>query len=491
MLSLLALDCGASNGRAVVGDYDGKTLKLDCFYRFPNEPVTVTGRMYWDILRLYLEMKKGISKCVKVGKTIASIGVDTWGTGFGLIGKSGELLGNPYHYRDNQTDGIFDKICSVVSQREIYEQTGALFSMHTTLFQLYSMKIDPSSLLDKASVLLPTPDLFNYFLTGEKLTEHTIASATQMYNIKSRKWSSDLIERLGIPDRLLTDIVNPGTFIGKIKSDVRDALGVGSIPVVAVAEHDTASAIASIPTGGKECAFISSGTWSIMGIESKEPLINDQTFRLNYGNEGVFGDTTALVKNINALWVLQQCKREWDTPEKTFGYDELEQYATEARPFLSIIDLYDNIFGTQGNMTGKIAEACRKTGQRIPESKGEIVRCILESIALKYRMVLDELEQIVGYSIPILAIVGGGARSALLCQFTANATGRSVVSWLSEATAAGNILCQLYAKGEIASLSEARLLIERSFPKTEYTPFNHQFWNEPYAKYLELAGKSI
>lgn len=492
MLKLLAFDYGASSGRAILGNFDGNKIYLNEVHRFTNDPVMVNGTFHWDILRLFHEMKQSIFKCVKSGnKDIAGMGTDTWGVDFGLLGRSGELLGNPFHYRDKHTDGMIEEACKILSKREIYQETGIAFQKFNTIYQLLSMKLNNSPILEKADTMLFIPDLLNYFLTGEKVTEYTIASTSQMLEAGACRWAKPIISKLGIPDRLLADIISPGKVMGKLNRDICGELNTGDIPVIAVAEHDTASAVAAVPADNDKYAYLSSGTWSLLGVESSSPVISDNTFNLNYTNEGGFNNTTRLLKNIMGLWIYQECKRAWDKEGEVLGFDELEQMAAQCESFASLIDPDNEMFYSPGNMPEKIKEFCRKTGQTVPQSKGAIVLCIMESLAMKYRMALEGLEDIVDYSIPVLHIVGGGCKNVMLCQFTANAIKRPVTAGPVEATAIGNLVCQLIALGAVSNLREARQVIKRSFPTMEYSPVESNKWDEAYAKFREVVKYSM
>jgi rhamnulokinase len=487
MLNLLAFDYGASSGRGILGKFDGEKLSLNEVHRFANEPVLVGDSLYWDILRLYHEMKQGIIKCAAGGnKDIASIGIDTWGVDFGLLDSKGKLLGNPYHYRDTNTNGMIEEACKIVPKREIYEQTGTAFQVFNSLYQLLSMRINNLPQLEKASTMLYIPDLLRYFLTGEKSTEYTIASTAQMLDAKSGTWASSLLSKLGIPQSILTEIINAGTITGKLTSNVAAELGVGNIPVVAVAEHDTASAVVSVPAIEGKYAYLSSGTWSLLGVESPVPVINDSTYSLNYTNEGGFNRSIRLLKNIMGLWIYQECKRTWDKSGEPMSFDELEEGAAQSKPFMSLIDPDDSSFFTPGRMPEKIQEFCRKTGQKVPETKPQIVRCIMESLALKYRMALEGLENIIGYSLPVLHIVGGGCKNTMLSQFTANAIAKPVVTGPVEATSIGNLVSQLIALGEVKNLSEGRMIVKNSFPLVEYMPQDTASWDSAYERFVKL-----
>lgn len=490
MLKLLAFDYGASSGRAILGGFDGKKLTLDEVHRFSNDPVMVNGTFYWDVLRLYHEMKKGILECVKCGNgDIAGIGVDTWGVDFGLLGKSGELLGNPVHYRDDRTEGMIEEACKLVPKREIFERTGIAFQKFNTLYQLFSMKYNNSPILEKASTLLFMPDLMRYFLTGEKVTEFTIASTSQMLDAKNGGWDVAMLKKLGLPDGILTEIINPGKVTGKIKKSVSEELGIDSIPVIAVAEHDTGSAVVSVPAEEDKYAYLSSGTWSLLGVELEKPVINDDTYNLNYTNEGGFNNTVRLLKNIMGLWIYQECRRDWAKKGENFSYDELDRMVAEAEPFVAFIDPDSDLFYSPGQMPDKIVEYCSRTGQRVPENKAQILRCVIESLALKYRQALEGLEKVVGYKIPVLHVVGGGCKNVILSQFTANAIGRPVKAGPVEATSTGNLACQLIALGEVANLSQARAVVRESFPTKDYLPEDSERWEEAYSRFLKVACK--
>ncbi len=493
MKKVLAFDYGASSGRAVLGSYDGSRLELSEIHRFANEPVLLGRSFYWDTLRLYHELKQGLLKCVKeVGADISGIGIDTWGVDFGLLGTSGELLGMPYHYRDERTDGVIEKSAAYMPLREIFRETGIQFMKFNSLFQLLSMKLAGSPALEAADRLLFMPDLFAYFLTGEKVSEYTIASTSQLVNAERGEWSDAVISAMGFKRSMFANIIQPGTITGKISGLVAEDLGIPAIPVIAVAEHDTGSAVISVPAdtaANNRYAYLSSGTWSLLGVESEKPVINDATYKFNYTNEGGFNRTIRLLKNIMGLWIHQECKRAWDKEGDVRSFDELEDMACEAAPFKAFIDVDDGIFFTPGHMPDKIAEYCRKTGQEVPSNKGETVRCVMESLALKYRSAIEDLEKIVGYRLPVLHIVGGGSKNLLLCRYAADALARPVITGPVEATSLGNIVCQLIALGELAGISEARALIRSSFPTGEYMPHDTAAWDEAYGRYNQYMNK--
>lgn len=487
-MKLLAFDYGASSGRAILGQFDGSRLTLDEIHRFPNDPVYVSDSLYWDILRLFYELKQGVLKTAShIGKDISSIGIDTWGVDFGLLDKNGKLLGNPLHYRDSNTEGMMEKVFRIVPDHEIYKRTGIQFQPFNTLYQLFSMQLSSSHLLENASTMLFIPDLFRYFLTGEKTCEYTIASTSQMLNAVSGNWDTELLEKLNIPTGILTEIINPGTVAGKLTEKISNELMVGKIPVISVAEHDTGSAVISVPSSGETSAYLSSGTWSLLGVESPKPVINKMTYKTNYTNEGGYNRSTRLLKNIMGLWIFQECKRTWDKEGTPMSYAELTGLTHSAKPFLSFIDPDDSCFYSPGGIPDKIRSYCEKTGQPIPVTKAEIVRCIMESLALKYRMAVEELEKIVGYKISSLHIVGGGSQNSVLSQFTANATNKRIIAGPVEATAAGNILVQLMAMQELKDLNEGRELIRKSFSLEEYFP--REDWDEAYSRFQNIINK--
>jgi len=384
---------------------------------------------------------------------------------------------------------MIEEACKIVPKREIYEETGIQFMKFNTLYQLFSMKRINSPILEKAKTMLLMPDVFNYFLTGEKITEYTIASTTQMMNPRNGKWARSLIDKLEIPGNILTDIIDAGTVIGKINKNIKQELNIADVPVIAVAGHDTGSAVVSVPADQEKFAYLSSGTWSLLGVELPQPIINETTFSLDYTNEGGYNRTTRLLKNIMGLWILQECKRTWDRAGENLSYNRLVEMAEGAKPFAAFINPDNDVFYSPGNMPEKIKEFCGKTGQEIPESKAAIVRCIMESLALKYNITFKGLEKIAGHEIPVLHIVGGGSQNIMLCQFTANALGKTVVTGPVEATSVGNLLCQLMALGEISGLKEARTLVERSFPTNVYTPTSEASWEEACSKFEKLFAE--
>jgi len=472
-LSLLAFDFGASGGRAVRGRFDGARLELEEVHRFPNRPVTVAGTMHWDVLRLFEELKAGIAAGLKAASgRLASLGVDTWGVDFGLLDRQGRLLQNPVAYRDPRTDGILEQAFARVPRREIFETTGIQFLQFNTLFQLFALKQARSPVLEAADRLLLMPDLFNYFLTGEMKSEFTNATTTQAYDPRGRAWAFPLLEKLGLPTRLFTEIVPPATLVGKLLPEVAEEINAPRLPVIAPATHDTGSAVAAVPADGKQAwAYLSSGTWSLLGAEVKEPVLNDQVLELNFTNEGGVGDSFRLLKNIAGLWLIQECQRVWSREDgKPLSFEQINRLARQAKPGASRVDPDSPDFLRPQSMPRAIQEYCRKTGQKVPKDRGAIVRCALASLADKYRQVLGMLEQLQGRRVEVLHVVGGGARNKLLCQRTADACGVPVLAGPEEATAVGNLCVQLMALGKLGSLEEARELIRASFPIKLYQP---------------------
>ena len=486
-MKILAFDYGASSGRSILGEFDGNRLELRETHRFNSDPVMMNDTFTWDFLRLFHEMKQGIINTVNGGdRDIASIGVDTWGVDFGLLSKSGRLLGNPVHYRDARTDGMIEKACGILSAKEIYDTTGIAFQKFNSLYQLLAMKEEGDPILDVADTFLFVPDLFNYFLTGEKFCEYTITSTSQMYNPVKKDWARDMLKKLGIRTDFLPEVIPAGTKLGGLTKSIQNELGVGEIPVIAVAEHDTGAAVVSVPYVEKGSAFLSSGTWSLLGIELDRPIINDKVRELNYTNEGGYNNNVRMLKNIMGLWINNECMRHWEKHGEKISYKEMNEGVAAADPFIAVIDVDDPDFFDPFNMPVKIQQYCERTGQRVPQTKGEIIRVVEESLALKYRQCIEGLEEIVGRRIPALNIVGGGIKNTILSQFTANAIGRPVYAGPVEATAIGNLSCQLISLGEVSGIDQARDVIRNSFPIETYEPKDTDAWDAAYQKLLKL-----
>ena len=484
----LAFDLGAESGRAVMGFFDGERLRLEDVHRFANQPVQLLDTLHWNLLGLFAELKQGLAKASAThGAEISALGIDTWGVDFGLLDRHGELLGNPRHYRDHGNDGMLEVAFEMVPKSEIFAETGIQFMQINTLYQLLAMKLRKSPLLDEAKTLLMTPDLLNYWFTGEKVTEFSIASTSQMLNPTTRSWAKNLLNRFELPTDILTDIIMPGTKIGTIRPEIANLLGCGAIPVIAPGEHDTASAIVSAPSSTEDYAYLSSGTWSLMGIELKEPLISAESQRANFTNEGGACGTIRFLKNIMGLWLVQECRRTWLRQGREFDYSQLTQMAEAAPAFGSLIDPDAPAFLSPTDMPQAIRTFCISTGQTPPATEGETVRCCLESLTLKYRWALERLEEFQGKPISTLHILGGGTQNRLLCQLTADATQRVVIAGPVEATAIGNVLIQALGTGYIASLEQAREVVRRSFTLDTYLPAsNHARWDEVYGRFLSL-----
>ncbi|HOQ76268.1 MAG TPA: rhamnulokinase [Thermoclostridium sp.] len=488
-LTMIAVDLGAGSGRTIAGRFDGSRLELVETHRFPNEPVMVNGSLYWDILRLFHEMKQGIIKAAGMGLCPDSIGIDTWGVDYGLLDENGDLLANPYHYRDLRTEGMMETGFEICPKKQMYERAGIQFMKFNTLYQLMAAKRKQPHLLEKAKTLLFIPDLLRYFLTGVKSTEYTIASTSQLLDVNTGEWDMDMMGRMGIPTDIFTEIVSACTRTGSVREDVLDELNIPSMEAIAVGGHDTASAVAAVPASGEDFAYISSGTWSLMGIESDLPIVNETTFNLNLTNEGGVTGNNRVLANIMGMWIIQECRRSWAREGISLNYDEINRLAEESWAFQCFIDPNDDSFFAPGDMPKRVQAYCEKTGQKVPESRGEIIRCVLESLALKYRMVAEELELVRGRKLDTIHVVGGGCRNRLLNQLTADCSGKTVLAGPVEATATGNIICQLIARGEVKDLSEARRLVWESFPVEVYKPENSDAWIDAWHLFCRLTGK--
>ena len=488
--NFLAFDLGAESGRAMLGRFDGERLALEEVYRFSNGPVRVFDSLYWDALRLFDEIKKGLAAAGRRAGELASTGVDTWGVDYALLGRDGALLENPRHYRDPRTSGMMEQLFAVTPKEEVFERTGIQFMPLNTLYQLYATRLAQPQLLEHAHRLLMMPDLFHFWLTGRAVGEYTIATTTQFYDSRAGGWARGLLGRLGIPDRILPEIVQPGTEIGPLCGSVTAETGVKPIPVIAPACHDTASAVAAVPAEGGDWAFISSGTWAPLGAEVPAPIINAQVMDFNFTNEGGAWGTTRLLKNIAGMWLLEECRREWSRQGLAAGYQELCQAALAAKPFAAIIDPNDGAFLSPGSMPAKITGYCRRTGQPAPEDQGSLVRTILEGMALSYRASIGELNQVLSRPIRKLHIVGGGSRNSVLSQFAADATGLEVLVGPEEATAIGNVLLQVMALGYVKTPAEARELIRRSYQPRTYSPGRANAWDQAAGRREELLTRA-
>jgi len=471
----LAFDLGAESGRAILARLHSGVLTTQEIHRFKNEPVEYGGSLHWDVARLWREMRKALSDLETV--ELAGIGVDTWGVDYGLLSDRGELLQNPYHYRDSRTTGTIDEVLRILSKEEIYESTGIQFMPINTLYQLYAAKEQTPGILRSAQKLLMIPDLFNYWLTGKEVCEYTNATTTQFVNPVSRMWATHLLERLDLPSHLLAPIVEPGTVIGPLQKNLTRETSFVNTPVIAPATHDTGSAVAAI-SAREGTAFLSSGTWSLLGTEIDRPILSTEALRLNFTNEGGVQGTTRLLKNVMGLWMLQQCRHEWMTQGQCHEIIELLEMATRETPFVALVDPDHESFLRPLNMPAAIDAFCQHTDQPPPKSHGAYVRTILESLAFKYRLVLRNLERLTGRSIEKIRVIGGGSKNRLLNQFTADATGKQVLAGPAEATAIGNVAMQILATGGATSLREVRAIVDRSFPAEIYSPLDVDRWTQ-------------
>lgn len=490
----LAIDMGASSGRHLLGRFDGQKLELEETYRFENGPVEVQGGLFWDILGLWTQVRRGLhASATAAGNAIASVGVDTWGVDFGLLGRGDVLLGNPYNYRDRRTNGMLEEALRRLPKQEIFQHTGVQFMEINTLYQLLAMKVQNSPLLEMAESFLMVPDLFHWLLTGEKCNEATEASTSQFFNPVTGGWATEMLDKMDLPSHFLGQIMPPGTTLGTLRPAVADECGLPGLKVVLPGSHDTASAVMAVPAastaGAKpDWCYISLGTWALMGVESPEPVINDQVLRLNFTNEGGVGNTTRLLKNIIGLWLVQECRRIWNLAGRDWDWEDLNKLSSDAQSMATFIDPDAPDFLAPSDMPEAIRQFCQRTGQTVPENEGAVLRCALESLAMRFREVFLMCEELVGGRIETIHIVGGGTRNKQLCQATADACGRRVVAGPIEATAIGNVMMQAVAAGDVGSIGEAREIVSHSFSVEQYEPQNTSAWDDAYDKYLKLRS---
>ncbi|MGE5373850.1 MAG: rhamnulokinase [Bacteroidota bacterium] len=486
----LAVDLGAESGRTILAALDGDRLTLAETHRFPNGPVPINDGIHWDVLRLWSEIKLGIAATVKKGVHLDGIGLDTWGVDFALLDRNHSLLSNPFHYRDARTDGMLEAAFKCMPRAEIFAHTGIQFMQINGLYQLLAMSLQKSPVLDAAKTFLMIPDLFNFWLSGEISNEFTDSTTSQCLDPRTRSWATPVLEAMNIPTHLFGQVTAPGTSIGMLLPQVAEETGAGAVRIVVPACHDTGSAVAAVPARNEDFAWISSGTWSIMGAEVREPSLTEKALEYNFTNEGgVFG-TWRLSKNIMGLWLVQECRRNWARQGEDLSYDEITRQASEAQPFLAVVDPDDIAFLHPGNMPERIRKFCADTGQPVPQTKGEIARVALESLALKYRWVLQKLEEVAEKRFAPIHIIGGGTKNRLLNQFTANATDRIVITGPVEATAIGNVLMQAIGLGHLGSLNEARAVVRASFEVEEYHPVRDHGWDEAYSRLLRLTERN-
>ena len=488
----LAIDLGASNGRAIMGRFDGEKFVMEEIHRFPNDPVAIGNAFQWDTLRLMHEIKTGITKSLNEG-TLDTIGIDTWGVDYGYVDKNGLLLAPQYHYRDSRTEGMEDEVFAKVPYNVLYSTSGIQSQSINTLYQLAAdMKYRPH-VPAMADAALWTPDLLGFFLTGEKVSEYTIASSGGFLDAQKRQIDRDLLRSLGIPADLFPDVIMPGKVIAPLRSSVDDEFASSGAKLISVPSHDTASAIMAIPSADPDTLFISSGTWSIMGVLSDDPVLTDKARELGFSNEGgAFGEIT-LIKNIMGLWIEQECRRQWKREGKSYTYDELSDAARASKPLRSIIDPADPVFTPAGNMPKRIAEYCERTGQPIPETVGETVRCVFDSLALCYKRIAESLEDLTGKHYPSVNIIGGGTKEKLLSELTAEALGRTVIAGPAEATALGNVAMQTYACGELSSREDIKNAILASAEIETYDPAyknaSSDEWEDAYRRLRDIINK--
>ena len=483
---VLAFDFGASSGRAIIGCFDGEKITLEEVHRFSNDPVSVGGTVYWDVLRLFYEIKQGIIKARMAGG-FDSIGIDTWGVDFGLIDAEGKLMENPIHYRDARTVGMVDEAFKTMPREKIYGITGIQFMELNTLFQLISLKKNRPWMLERADKMLFMPDLFAYMLTGKMCAEYSIASTSQIIDLKTNSWSKELLEAFGIKEDIFAPLVKPGTVLGMLTPEICEECGVDPVPVISVCGHDTQSAITSVPCEDGNFAFLSSGTWSLFGTELEKPIVNETSLNINITNEGGFDDTVGFLKNIIGLWLIQESRRQWQRQGEDYSYADLEKLALAAEPFKCFIDPDAPEFVPHGNIPKRVQEFCEKTGQYVPQTVGEIMRCIYESLAMKYKLTFEKLCECTERDYPVIHVIGGGTKDTLLCQLTANSCDRTVKAGPIEATVMGNVAVQLMSADAVTSISEARKIVANSSELKVYEPTDVDKWEEAYQKFLKIV----
>ncbi len=480
----IAVDLGAESGRVMLGSVSAERLVLEEIHRFGNGPIDEAGSLRWDFQRLLSEVKTGIGKATKAARAqVWGIGIDSWGVDFGLLDADGKLIENPYHYRDSQTNGMMDRAFELMTKREIYQNSGVQFMQLNSLYQLLAMRLNNSVALAKARNLVFIADLFSYFLCGKIFAEYSLASTSQFMDMRTGQWSKEILSKLSLPSDILPKIIAPGTVVGQLTGEIGRKLGCGPVPVIAIGSHDTASAVVAVPAAGDtNWAYLSSGTWSLMGIETPQAIVNDKTFEYSFTNEGGVENTIRLLKNIMGLWLIQECRRQWQREGTDLSYAEIAAMAEKAKPFARHIDVDCSAFLAPGDMPKRINEHLVQTQQKPIQDKGQMIRAILESLALKYRSIMQAVEDVADHTIDVLHIVGGGIQNELLCQFTASALGKRVVTGPVEATASGNILMQARATRQIKTLAEARQIVRNSFELKEYQPQQASLWQEQYEK---------
>lgn len=487
----IAFDLGAESARAIVGSLEDGRIQFEELHRFPSRNIEVQGRRYWDILYIFAEMQEALAKFARqFGPACAGIGVDTWGVDFGILGESGELLQNPVTYRDHRTDGIIERaFAEVIPAEELYGRTGIQFLQFNSIFQLWALSQTAPEVLREARTFLTIPDLLHYFLSGVAKCEYTEASTSAMLDVHTRSWDLELLAKFGIPTGMLPDIVQPGTVLGPIDANLARVTGIDpDTPVITPCTHDTGSAVVAVPAAEGRWGYLSCGTWSLLGAELPQPNTSPLAHAHNFTNEGGYGGTIRFLKNIMGLWVLQECRRAWERRGEQYSYPELTKWAQQAAPFEVILNIDEPGFLNPDDMLDAIAEQCARTGQAMPTEPGAVARAVLEGLALRYAIVVDQLEEAIGHDLDVLHIVGGGTQNQLLCQLTADATGMPAICGPIEATALGNLAVQMIAQGAIADLTEARRIIAASSDLVRYEPQNTQAWQEAHLRFAELFG---
>ncbi len=482
-MKALALDLGGSGGKIFLGNLSGRKITLKEVHRFANQPIDAAGRLYWDIMGIYMNLLEGIRKAGK----FSSLGIDSFCNDYGLLDASGVLYSQVYMYRDYRTEGVIEKIEEIIPPHTLYQRTGCQRARFNTLVQLAAqIRGADNFLLNNATTLLFVPELLGYFLSGEKYAEFTISSVSQAFNQKQGLWDEYILQALGIPVKIFPDVVPPATVVGQSRKNILRMTGAEKFKVCTVCHHDTASAVMAVPSTEKHFAYISSGTWSLMGTETDELITTQEAQSYNFANEGGFAGKNRFLKNIMGLWILQECKRQFDAAGLNLDYAQLDILAEQSAPFRSLINPNDILFFEPGEMVEKIRRKCTETGQPAPETPGEITRCIKESLALAYRNTIEHIESEAGYKIPHVHIIGGGAQSILLNRFAASAMGRPVFAGPLEAAAAGNLCAQYVAAGELSGLSDVRRIIRDSFEIREFLPENAAEWNDAYGRFLRI-----
>jgi rhamnulokinase len=490
MATMVAIDLGAQSGRVVVGRLEDERFSCAEVHRFANVPVLAGGTLHWDALRLYEEILDGIGAAASESSEIDSVGVDTWGVDFALVDRAGRLIGNPVHHRDRRTEDVMERVFARVTARELYDRTGIQLMSINTIFQLFAMTEAGDRALEVAHRLLFMPDLFHFWLSGVASCELTNATTSQCYDPRAQSWATDILVRLGLPPEVFRETVAPSSVLGPLRQEVADRTRLRSAVVVAPATHDTGSAVAAVPLRNPNSVYISAGSWSLVGMELAAPLITDETFAANLTNEGGVGGTVRLLRNVDGLWLLHECRKAWKADGHAWEFQELQRMAERAPPLRSFVEPNDPRFLAPGDLPDRIRGYCAETGQDVPNDAGAVVRCVLESLALKHREAVELLARATGLTPPEIHIVGGGALNTLLCQWTADAAALPVLAGPAEATAIGNLAVQAMALGELGSLDEARQAIRASFEPSVYEPSRSSEWLEAAARFDQISTSS-